>query len=522
MPTFTSPKTYTVGEIHTSADHNTYERDNIRYLKGQLGTIAFEAGATFAGALAATYVNARSTGTNTAAGVTVGTSADAYHITLLSGRSGDTVGRVLFSGALTRLGFGTSNFDSTGVAELLHLYPSGGVHVSTGTPADPGAGVVAANTGMAIGSTNRSGFQFYAAGTDPGWLIDATNNNSTASFGLQSRTSGGTNKAQTLRSVAGAYAELGNHALTDFLRFYESGGVYLGHSNFADPGRDAMIVQGQLALGTGIASGVGIKNAYTVSLGSTDSGFGYYGAGSFTKTGGASGDQVGHYLAFGFTVNASATVVRATQLWAEGVTATVNGTLTNHNAAYFGTPVNGSTVKTIDTASGGGTPAHLTTSGTWTNASSFGRFKDLRGAVSDEEVDAWLEWIVSDEAAAHRYRYPTVWGTRRQPVFVDHPIWDQDEDGEWVQVGSERIQVGEEDIDCITSGGHQDWEHDSVFPLLDHMPDTLREAMTTEPGGSIGTKDFDGTAWALIRGLTKRVKRLEAQASANAEGKRRT
>jgi len=50
---WTSPRTFVTGEIETATIFNTHLRDNLIYLKGGAGTIAFDAGATFNGALVA-------------------------------------------------------------------------------------------------------------------------------------------------------------------------------------------------------------------------------------------------------------------------------------------------------------------------------------------------------------------------------------------------------------------------------------------------------------------------------------
>lgn len=50
---YSSVPTYTVGQILTAANLNTYLRDNMAYLKGQAGTVAIENGATFAGSVKA-------------------------------------------------------------------------------------------------------------------------------------------------------------------------------------------------------------------------------------------------------------------------------------------------------------------------------------------------------------------------------------------------------------------------------------------------------------------------------------
>lgn len=48
---WTAPRTWAAFEVVTAANFNTHLRDNLKYLKGQAGTIAFEDGATFAAAV---------------------------------------------------------------------------------------------------------------------------------------------------------------------------------------------------------------------------------------------------------------------------------------------------------------------------------------------------------------------------------------------------------------------------------------------------------------------------------------
>jgi hypothetical protein len=50
---WSSPRTWSTGELVTAAFMNTHVRDNLNYLKGAAGTIAFEAGATFDGNIVA-------------------------------------------------------------------------------------------------------------------------------------------------------------------------------------------------------------------------------------------------------------------------------------------------------------------------------------------------------------------------------------------------------------------------------------------------------------------------------------
>lgn len=63
---WTSPRTWTTAELVTAAIMNAHVRDNLSYLKGSAGTIAFDAAATFAGAV--TVTNAKLTVTKGAAG----------------------------------------------------------------------------------------------------------------------------------------------------------------------------------------------------------------------------------------------------------------------------------------------------------------------------------------------------------------------------------------------------------------------------------------------------------------------
>ena len=41
---YTTPRTYVVGEVHTAAHHNTYERDNVAHLHGDGGAVSYGAG----------------------------------------------------------------------------------------------------------------------------------------------------------------------------------------------------------------------------------------------------------------------------------------------------------------------------------------------------------------------------------------------------------------------------------------------------------------------------------------------
>ena len=279
---------------------------------------------------------------------------------------------------------------------------------------------------------------------------------------------------------------------------YSGGGVYIGASP-SDPGANNLTVQGILY------SDGGLDLNYNASIGASANGTKAYAAGTFTKTG-STGDLRGYESNVAITVNGAVTCDRAAQVFLNGITATVTGTLTNHNALYVGTPANGSTVKTIDTSSGGGTPAHLTTSGIWTDASSWAKDKDLKGTVTDKEVDGWIAWVTSDEAAAQYYRYPTVLYTPGERL--PSPRQRSDEDGGTLPIEPEDwLATGVE----VKKGGHQDYEHDSIFPLLDDMPESLRKAITTDTGGGVGGKDMTGALYAMLRRALQRITRLETR-----------
>jgi hypothetical protein len=72
---WTTPATWSVSEVVTAAKMNLHVRDNLTYLKGGAGTIAFDAGATFAASVAVsgtggTLINASGSTTTTTINVT--------------------------------------------------------------------------------------------------------------------------------------------------------------------------------------------------------------------------------------------------------------------------------------------------------------------------------------------------------------------------------------------------------------------------------------------------------------------
>ncbi len=199
------------------------------------------------------------------------------------------------------------------------------------------------------------------------------------------------------------------------------------------------------------------------------------------------------------TATAGVTVTRWASAYFDGGAITVGGTLTNNDTMYLTTPTNGATVKVIDTNAGGGTPANLTTSGSWTNASSWKATKTDLGEAAPATVQGWLSALAA-MPQPHFYRYPTIRcdragqrcdlaGTDEHPDDCDvcHPV------------GCE-----------VCRGGHQDWEYDDLFHFLDDMPEDMRRVICSEEGGAISTKSTDGFLLACVQELSRKVTALEA------------
>jgi hypothetical protein len=171
----------------------------------------------------------------------------------------------------------------------------------------------------------------------------------------------------------------------------------------------------------------------------------------------------------GVTVNATRTLTRFAELLLSGATATVNGTLTNHNTLYVGGPVGGTQVRTIDTHSG----AYLSTAGAWTSVS-WAKYKENIQIVSSKERSALLDWLC-DEYRPVRYRYKK----------------NLDKKGN---------VIGPYD---------QDYEYDHFGFLVDDLPLNIRKIICADNDGAVNSKDTDGLLLALVQELAIRVKQLE-------------
>jgi hypothetical protein len=191
--------------------------------------------------------------------------------------------------------------------------------------------------------------------------------------------------------------------------------------------------------------------------------YGFVVDGTMTKSGGAAGEFRNTWFGMIPVVNAGATLDRAAQIYIEPVTATVNGTLSNHNGIYLGTPSGGTTVRVIDTASG----AYLTTGGTWTNNPSWAELKEDIRPVEDSELAGLVDWFATQYKPV-RYRYKTQ----------------------------------KERYDMPTAYPHFGF-------LLDDMPAQIREIICDDPKGGISTKDTEGLLLALVSHLAKRIQVLE-------------
>jgi len=209
-----------------------------------------------------------------------------------------------------------------------------------------------------------------------------------------------------------------------------------------------------------------------------------YGAEGTLTVNGASGNFAGFFAAKGMTVNATKTATRFSQLWASGITATVNGTLTDHNALFLGTPVNGTTVRVIDTSSGG----YLTTAGIWTDNPSWANLKEAVRPVSVTELDSLLDWFALNHKPV-QYRY--------KPKYED------------VAIPAPKGKVTEyiTKKELVSYDGKDDYDHFGY--LLDDLPENIRKIVCVNAGGGISGKDERGLLLALVARLAQRVKKLE-------------
>lgn len=217
-----------------------------------------------------------------------------------------------------------------------------------------------------------------------------------------------------------------------------------------------------------------------LAAGSSENGFAIHASAAITKS--ANTGVLGSLLAASLiTINGSVTAGRAAQVYAEGITATVTGTLTNHNALYCGTPINGSTVRVIDSAAGG----YLTTGGVWTDNPSFASLKRNIAPVTVNELDDLLAWFASSYKPV-RYRYADAYETR-----TDHSTGKSTEH--------------------LTRYERDDVDNPHFGYLLDDMPANICEIVCSDKSGGISGKDERGLLLALVSRLSSRLSHAEAR-----------
>lgn len=177
-----------------------------------------------------------------------------------------------------------------------------------------------------------------------------------------------------------------------------------------------------------------------------------------TVTSGTSAVVTGMLAGFDTTINVGATLTRLAAIYVRGATAGVSGTLTNHNSLYLGTPIGGTTIRVIDTASG----AYLSTAGIWTDNPSWLALKSDVNYYDRSRVGRLLDWHV-DNFKPMSYKYD-----------ADQP-----------------------------------YEHKHFSYALDDINDTeVFEILTADKQGAISGKDERGYLLALVQELGRRVKEL--------------
>ena len=237
------------------------------------------------------------------------------------------------------------------------------------------------------------------------------------------------------------------------------------------------IVGGQLGIGEAPSSARQIGITTSLSEGATTDNAAVRVGGTYTKTAGASGQLIGIESIVVPTIDASATTSRVTQVFAGSVTAVVNGTLSNHNAAYLGTPVNGTTVRVIDSASG----AFLTTGGVWTDNPSWAELKEDIVPVDRSTIGGLLDWF-RDSFQPVSYRYKD-----RYETYTDDN-------------GRQARQLASYELPS---------EYAHFGYLLDDLPQNIREIVGANAQGGISGKDERGLLFGLVQELALRVQALE-------------
>lgn len=236
-----------------------------------------------------------------------------------------------------------------------------------------------------------------------------------------------------------------------------------------------LLMQGNSIAADGASSGAGITVNPTFGSGVTNVATGIQGilttAASITVT------ETRSLQANNPNKGSGATITTAKGLNIDGITA--GGT--NNYGAFINTPSGASGNNThlvlgaasttgnqyIDTNAGSGTPAHLTTSGSWTNASSWREGKTSLKEVTVDQVQNWLSLLA---------KMP-------QPQFYRYPH-------------------------TSLQGGHLPQHYNSMFHLLDDIPQEIREVICDDAGGGISTKDTDGFLLACIQEHERAIQRL--------------
>jgi hypothetical protein len=222
--------------------------------------------------------------------------------------------------------------------------------------------------------------------------------------------------------------------------------------------------------------------------------------------GSSSGDIRNVFALSAITVNSAVVTARAAQVWAEGVTATDTGTLNNHNAGYFGTPVSGTTVRVIDSASG----AFLTTAGVWTDNPCYEFSVDgspLKRDVTTipwQEVDTWLNYFAKSYTPK-RFFYADRYEDCEVPIY-------EERNGKQVQCGTKT----ETRLACYE--GPRSLPH--VAYTLEEQPEWFVDLVCDEKdetGRASGRRggDESGMLMAMVARQQHQITRLLAKAGLN-------
>lgn len=283
----------------------------------------------------------------------------------------------------------------------------------------------------------------------------------------------------------------------------DNGGFQVAFGNVgigtAPVGQNALQISGSGITST--ADQAGVVSNLTFSSAATSSMKGFYSA-PVGGTGTYSTGNIYDYYADAPTKGGSQTITSTFAYFAAAITTTC----TNALPAFISTPTGGSGTNThlvlggqgagsnqyIDTNAGAGTPAHLTTSGSFTNASSWKESKIDTREVDRETVAGWLKTL-AQMPQPQFYRYPF--------VACDNPSHKR-----LVGQDAESGKDIYEDYLCgVCRSGHQEHHYDSLFHFLDDIPEELREVICDDAGGGISTKDTEGFLMACVQQLARMV-----------------